>query len=138
MGILDFASEIVKPVTDLIDNLTTSDQEKLELKNKLTEIENVYKSKLLEYESAIAESKKEVMLAELKQEDLYTKRARPTVLYAGLVILFINNVLLPWVSYFIGYNVPTINLPSEFWLAWGGVAGVYAFGRTKEKLRIKN
>jgi len=76
------------------------------------------------------------MIAELNQSDNYTKRARPTVLYAGLLIMFINNVLLPWIAYFkTGLaDIPTINLPSEFWIAWGGVASVYAFGRTKEKL----
>ncbi len=138
MGLLDFASDIIKPVAELIDNLTTSDQEKLQLKNKLQEIENAYKAKLLDYETEVAESKKEIMVAELKQDDKYTKRARPTVLYAGLLILLINNVLLPWMSYFNGMHIPVINLPSEFWLAWGGVAGVYAFGRTKEKIENKN
>lgn len=135
MGIFDFVGEIVKPVTGLIDNLSTSDEEKLTLKNKLTEIENTYKSKLLDYEATVAESKKEVMIAELKQDDKYTKRARPTVLYSGLAIMFINNVLLPWISYFLGRSIPQINLPGEFWLAWGGVAGVYAFGRTQEKIK---
>lgn len=134
MGVFDFLGSAIKPVTDLIDNLSTSDEEKAELKNKLLEIENSYKAKVLEYESKVVESQKEIMVAELQQGDLYTKRARPTVLYAGLIILLVNHVLLPWLSYFRGMIVPSIDLPSEFWLAWGGVAGIYAFGRSREKL----
>jgi len=80
------------------------------------------------------EAKAKVMIAELNQDDNYTKRARPTVLYAGIIIMLINNVILPWISYFKGLQIPPINLPSEFWLAWGGIASVYSFGRSKEKL----
>ena len=138
MGIFDFLGGAIKPVTELIDNLSTSDQEKLELKNRLLEIENSYKAKILDYESKVVESQKEIMVAELQQDDLYTKRARPTVLYAGLIILLVNHVLLPWLSYFRGMTVPSIDLPSEFWLAWGGVAGIYAFGRSREKLNKAN
>ncbi len=137
MSVFDFVGEIVKPVTELIDDLSTSDEEKAILKNKLMEIENAGKAKLLEYEAKIAENKKEIMIAELKQDDNYTKRARPTVLYAGLLILAVNNMLLPWLAFFKGMTIPAINLPSEFWLAWGGVAGVYAIRRSTEKMKNK-
>ena len=36
MGVLDFLSGIVKPITDLIDNLSTSDEERGKLQNELT------------------------------------------------------------------------------------------------------
>jgi len=135
MGIFDFLGDIIKPITDLIDNLNTSDEEKLTLKNKLVQIQNEAQTKLLEYESSVVKAKSDIMVAELKQDDNYTKRARPTVIYAGLVILLINNVILPWITYFNGMSIPSIVLPDAFWFAWGGIAGVYAFGRTKEKIK---
>lgn len=132
---MSFLQSLIKPVTDLIDDLVTTDEEKSVLKNKLTEIQNAHDAKVLEYEAKIAEQQSKIMIAELQQDDLFTKRARPTVLYAGLIIMLINNVILPWASYFKGLTVPAIELPSEFWLAWGGIASVYAFGRSREKLQ---
>lgn len=134
MGIFDFLGGIIKPITDLIDNLSTSDEEKLTLKNKLMDIQNQANAKLLEYESTIVKAKADIMVAELQQTDNYTKRARPTVIYGGLVILAINHVILPWVTFFQGMVLPAIVLPDAFWIAWGGICGVYAFGRTKEKI----
>ena len=48
MGVLNFLGGIVKPITDLIDNITTTDEERGKLKNDpskrcragLTKIEN--------------------------------------------------------------------------------------------------
>lgn len=131
--IFGFVKEIIKPVTNMVDELTTTDEEKSKLKNALTSIENNVTLKYIELEAKTVEAKRDVMVEELKQDDKYTKRARPTVVYAGLVILFINHVLLPWITFFTGSTLPNINLPAEFWLAWGGVCGVYAFSRSTEK-----
>jgi len=135
MSIFDFISSAISPITNLIDNLSTSDEERLKAKNKLQQIKNQFAVDLQNFQTKEIEAKAKIMVAELNQDDNYTKRARPTVLYAGLIIMFVNNVLLPWLSFFKGLQVPAINLPSEFWLAWGGIASVYAFGRTKEKLQ---
>ncbi len=137
MGVFEFLGGAIKPITDLIDNLTTSDEERAEAKAKLQLIQNDLTSKYLELEAKTVEAKEKVMIAELNQSDNYTKRARPTILYGGMFIMFINNAILPWLAFFKGMKLPTINLPSEFWIAWGGVASVYAFGRTKEKLQGK-
>ena len=40
-------------------------------------------------------AKERVLVAELNQGDNYTKRARPTVVYAGLLFIGINYVLFP-------------------------------------------
>ena len=72
----------------------------------------------------------------MAQGDKFTKRARPTIVYAGLVFVFITNVLIPVIAYFSGKTpeeMPQINLPSEFWWAWGTVVSVYGAGRSAEK-----
>ena len=137
MSILDILSSIISPVTDLISEIIPDPDKKLKLQTEITKIEFVARDKLLEYEKTVIDSKTKVMVAELQQKDKYTKRARPTVIYAGLVIMFLNSVLLPWITFFAGMELPTITLPGEFWYAWGGIASVYAFGRTKEKLAKK-
>ena len=132
--IVGLVSGIFKPAAELVDSLHTSSEEKMILQAKILEIKNTLTSKYIDLEGKTVDAKRDIMVEELKQDHNYTKRARPTVVYAGLLILFINHVLLPWVAYFWpGMDVPIINLPSEFWLAWGGVCGVYALGRSKEK-----
>lgn len=79
-------------------------------------------------------AKERILVAELQQGDAYTKRARPTVVYAGLVAIFLNHVIAPWSAYIWGVGVPEIELPKEFWWAWGGVVGTWTLSRTAEKL----
>ena len=85
-------------------------------------------------------AKERMLVAELQQDDNYTKRARPTVVYAGLGFIFINYVLIPGLSLIIsawqGTTVqiqPLADLPQEFWLAWGGICSTWVIGRSFEK-----
>jgi hypothetical protein len=77
----------------------------------------------------------------LNQGDLFTKRARPTVVYFGLVVILLNHVLNPWLAYFVTIfmekapALPNIQLPGEFWVAWGGICSVWCIGRSAEKIK---
>jgi len=78
--------------------------------------------------------KSEVMKAELSQGDTYTKRARPTVVYAGLAFIALVHVIFPIVAFFTEKKMPTLALPSEFWYTWGGVCSVWIVGRSGERV----
>lgn len=140
MSVLGFISGLFEPVAKLVDDLVLSGEEKLKAKEKIAIIKNDFESKIMDYEKNVIDKKTEIMVAELNQEDKFTKRARPTILYSGILIVLLNNILLPWATYLFGlFSVttivlPTITLPSEFWIAWGGVAGIYSFKRTTEKV----
>ena len=84
-------------------------------------------------EAALLEAQQKVMVAELQQADTYTKRARPTVIYAGLLFIFFVHVFGPLAAAFGGIQVPQLSLPPEFWWAWTGICGAYVLGRTAEK-----
>ena len=78
--------------------------------------------------------KAEVMKAELSQGDTYTKRARPTVVYLGLLFIFLVHVAFPIAAFFSGKPMPAaLSLPTEFWYTWGGVCSVWMIGRTMER-----
>ncbi len=89
-------------------------------------------------EQALIEAQKAVMVAELQQDDLYTKRARPTVVYAGLVFIFLVHVIGPLTAAWGGKPLPEMSLPTEFWWAWSGVVGAWIIGRTAEKRGVEN
>jgi len=103
-----------------------SEDEKLKLQAGLADV--------VEQRDAVRdEIKAEVMKAELSQGDAYTKRARPTVVYMGLVFILLVHVLFPITSFFFGREMPEISLPTEFWYTWGGVCSVWIIGRTVER-----
>lgn len=84
-------------------------------------------------ESAVVEAQKSIMVAEMQQADNYTKRARPTLVYAGLLFIFLVHVVFPIAAFFAGKNMPNLSLPAEFWWAWTGVCGIWIVGRSAEK-----
>lgn len=83
--------------------------------------------------------KRDIIVAEMGQADNYTKRARPSVVYMGLVFIGLVHVVFPMVFYFAGMFkadmpiLPDLALPQEFWWAWGGVCSVWMVGRSAEK-----
>lgn len=89
-------------------------------------------------EQAVIEAQKSIMVAELEQSDAYTKRARPTVIYAGLLFIFLVHVIGPLSAAWGGRPLPEMSLPSDFWWAWSGVVGLYVIGRTSEKRGLDN
>lgn len=91
-------------------------------------------------ESAVLDAQKAIVTAEMQQSDNYTKRARPTIVYFGLVAIGLVHVVLPVLAWLVLSatgkpltNMPTIALPGEFWATWGGVCGVWILGRSAEK-----
>jgi len=97
-------------------------------------------------ESAVLDTQKSVIVAEMNQSDNYTKRARPTIVYFGLVAIGIVHVLLPVIAWIIlmvkgidiKTNMPDITLPGHFWAAWGGVCSIWVIGRSAEKKGVTN
>jgi hypothetical protein len=127
-SIADFA----KGVIDKIWPAQADPNAKLQAQAELQKMLN-------EYENTIVTAKAEVMMAEMKQDDKYTKRARPTIIYGGLFFIFLNHVIFPMIAWVISLEatatitLPHLNLPEAFWYAWAGVCGLYVIGRTNEK-----
>ena len=89
---------------------------------------------LNEREGTVIDAQKNIIVAEMSQGDSYTKRARPTIVYAGLAFIFMVHVVLPMLAFFKGTPVPSLTLPAEFWWAWTGVCGIWIIGRSAEKV----
>lgn len=134
-------SDVVESVGNVLDKFTLSKQEKedikLEMHSRLMQVERdleeTYRKEL--------ETRADIVKTELAQGDKFTKRARPTIIYTGLLFVFIVHLLVPVIAYISGTpeaNMPDINLPEEFWWAWGTVVGIYGAGRSAEKYGIAN
>jgi hypothetical protein len=132
---------IINSVSGIIDRFTLSKEEKQEFKlemqsrlmQKEKELEETYRTEL--------ESRADIIKSEMAQGDRFTKRARPTIIYGGLISIFIVYVLVPVIAYMAGASpddMPGITLPDEFWWAWGTVVSVYGAGRSVEKIGVVN
>jgi hypothetical protein len=88
---------------------------------------------LQERENAVIDAQKSIIVSEMQQGDIYTKRARPTIVYAGLAFIFLVHVFLPGYAFFSNKAVPALTLPEEFWWAWTGVCSAWVLGRSAEK-----
>ena len=113
---------VVDSIGNAIDKNVTSEEEKLILRKQLEDLKLTF------------------LMEELKQGDKYTKRARPTVVYVGLIIAFLEMfgfrlMFLTWAGVDKSVIEAANLMLNTFWLAWGGVVGGYALGRSYEKVK---
>lgn len=134
-------SGVIDSIKDVIDKFTLTKEEKqefqLEMQSRLMQIEQELETT---YRTEI-ESRADIIKSEMAQGDLYTKRARPTVIYTGLAFIFLVYVILPFIAYLSGKDpeaMPDVQLPAEFWWAWATIVSVYGAGRSAEKMGITN
>lgn len=134
MGLLDklltgSAASLIKEIGELFTRHKLSAEQKATLEQGIREI--AYRQ-FAETEATVRaemDAKVRVLVAELQQDDRYTKRARPTLIYAGLVIAALQT--LPDFAMF-GQEIAFV-APNWFYGVWGAATAVYKIGRTYEK-----
>ena len=133
------ADSIIGGATKIFDDLHTSPEEKADIAAKMATVVNERMEIITSEIQARFKMVTDVIQADNASGDNYTKRARPTVVYFGLVAIFLNHLVLPWAAHFAGDGVvPAIELPVEFWVAWGGIVSVWSVGRSAEKAAVSN
>jgi hypothetical protein len=154
-------TNIVDSLSDAVDRFVTTAGEKEKLKQELLHIkgeqqqnyrnflvrmEELTQQREKEIEETIRielDAKKQVLMAELNQDDRFTKRARPTVVYAGLIFILLELLgLRHIIMHYLGVE-PEIIANSDqifkmFLGVWGSVLGVYSIGRSVEKRGTRN
>jgi hypothetical protein len=123
MGVLDFLGGIVKPITDLIDNLSTSDEERGKLQIELTRIENEFLGKALEYEAKLIDSQGRIVEAEAKGQSWLQRNWRPITMLTFLILVVCDS--FGWLAF---------RLSNEAWTLLQIGLGGYVVGRTGEKI----
>ena len=118
------ASELVKNVGEVVDNLTTSDQERIEAKNKLEAV-------IMDYESKMQQEVTARWTQDMNSDSWLSKNIRPLT----LIFLVVSTVVLIFiVAGVIDFNVEEswINLLQITLLT---VIGAYFGGRSYEKVK---
>ena len=123
---------LVEQVGGVADKFITTGEEKQRFK---LEMEGLLQRREAEIEASVRQAmsaKEKILVAELNQGDGYTKRARPTVVYAGLAFIAFNYCVVPL------FGLPPSELPQEFWLGWSGIVATWSVGRSFEKSGVSN
>lgn len=126
-------------VAGIVDRFVQTPEEKAQVMLELEQLMQKRDSELEQTIRAELQAKERIMVAELQSGDNYTRRARPTLVYFGMAVIFLNYVVLPWAGFFNGGLMPPIlEMPTEFWYAWGGTVSVWFVGRSMERRGAKN
>jgi hypothetical protein len=132
--IASVVSGVAGPLFGLIDNLFTSDEERMEAKRKLLEMEQAGKLDTLKTTLS-------AILAEAQSNDPWTSRARPTFLY---VIYLCILTAIPMGVLFafqpvaanaiaVGFGAWLNAIPESMWALFGAGYLGYSGARTWEK-----
>lgn len=120
---------LVAPVTELIDDLFTSDEERQTLNNQLQQIENDYNNKVLELEGQNIALQKQVIAAKAQiitaeaQGDSWLQRSwRPITMLTFLFLIICDS-----------FGLLAFRLSEQAWVLLQFGLGGYVVGRTIEK-----
>jgi len=123
MSVLSFISEIFKPAADLIDNLHTSEEERLEIKQKMFELQVNAFNKAEEYEQELLKAKASIIMAEAQGQSWIQRNWRPITMLSFLVLVICDS-----------FGLLAFRLADEAWTLLQIGLGGYVVGRSAEKI----
>jgi len=123
MGILELIGGIFKPAADLIDNLHTSEEEKLTLQKEMQRISAEFQGKVLEYESKLMEAQSKIITAEASSTNWLASSWRPITMLTFLLLVVLDS-----------FGVLSHPLSKDAWTLLQLGLGGYVVGRSGEKM----
>ena len=133
-NLINIGKNLINPVKGLIDEIFTSDEEKMNFKVKLLELENDLNKVVIEAENKLIEAKRDILVAELKGDLWIQKAWRPLLMMTIIAIVANNYLVFPLLGIFFE-KVQMIDLPDKLWnLLVVGVGG-YIASRGFEKVK---
>jgi hypothetical protein len=123
MKFLDLIAGIFKPAAELIDELHTSEEEKLQQQRKLLEIQAMVLDSSLEYEKEMMTARAEIVNSEAKSDHWITATWRPITMLTFLALA-------------VGDSLSLLATPlrDEAWMLLQIGLGGYVVGRSAEKV----
>jgi hypothetical protein len=123
VAILPFLSSMVKPLTDLVDDLHTSKEEKLTLRHEITKIETAFAGKLLDYETKLVEAQSSIVGKEATGHSWLQRNWRPITMLTFLALVVLDSL-----------GLLHSDLRPEAWTLLQIGLGGYVVGRSAEKM----
>lgn len=116
-------SGLIKPVAELVDEVHTSEEERIQIKAKLFEIQNEMASQVMSYEARLLEAKTQVITAEAQGASWLQQNWRPITMLTFLVLVVADT-----------FGLTEFRLAQEAWTLLQIGLGGYVVGRSAEKV----
>ena len=123
MSLWNVLGGIITPVTELIDNLHTSEEERLAIKAKLFEMQTDIAKHTLDYEARLVEAKTKVITAEAQGASWMQRNWRPITMLTFLALVVADI-----------FGLTEHRLPPAAWTLLQIGLGGYVVGRSAEKI----
>ncbi|ATW33851.1 MULTISPECIES: 3TM-type holin [Candidatus Williamhamiltonella] len=123
MAVWPFLSGLVQPVTQLIDEMHTSDEERLQVKSRLFEMQSAMAAQMLNYEARLVETKTKVIAAEAQGASWMQRNWRPLTMLTFLGLVVADT-----------FGLTEFRLAQEAWTLLQIGLGGYVVGRSAEKI----
>lgn len=123
MNWFSLVGSIFKPAAELIDNLHTSDEERLKIKQAMFELQVDAFNKAEEYEGALLDAKKTIITAEASSGSWIASNWRPITMLTFLVLVVGDSM-----------GLLATPLADEAWTLLQLGLGGYVVGRSAEKV----
>ena len=120
---LDFLKQIINPVAKVVDEVHTSDEERLKLKTALYTVEVQLATKALDYEKSILQAKQSIIVAEAQGQSWMQRNWRPITMLTFLVLVVADT-----------FGLTHFRLSEEAWTLLQIGLGGYVVGRSAEKV----
>lgn len=123
MNVLELIGGIFKPAAELIDNLHTSTEEKLQQKAQLLDLQTSFLTEALSYEQEQLKAKAAIITAEAQSPHFLTATWRPITMLTFLVLVVCDQ-----------FGLLAFRLSTEAWTLLQIGLGGYVVGRSVEKV----
>jgi len=123
MNFFKLIGSIFTPLAELVDNVHTSDEERLQIKQKMFELQVQAFNKAEEYETALLKAKSTIITAEAQSSSWVASNWRPITMltFLGLVVMD-------------SFGVLSTPLAPQAWTLLQIGLGGYVVGRSAEKV----
>lgn len=122
-NLFSFLGALVEPVTNLVDEMHTSDEERLRAKQALYALQNQLSLRVLEYEQQLVEAKSKIITAEAQGASWLQRNWRPITMLTFLVLVVLDTL-----------GLTAFRLAPEAWTLLQIGLGGYVIGRSAEKI----
>lgn len=123
MGIIELIGGIFKPAAELVDELHTSEEERLKHKERLLEVQAIAMQTVFEYESDSLQARAAIVNSEAQSDHWIVASWRPIVMLTLTALVVVDS--FGWLAN---------PLSGEAWLLLQIGLGGYVVGRSGEKI----
>lgn len=123
MSVLTTIAGLFKPAADLIDNLHTSTEEEMKLKNELVLAQNQVTTQVIQLESDLLKAQSAIIVAEANGQSWMQRNWRPITMLTFLVLVVADT-----------FGLTEFRLSEQAWVLLQIGLGGYVVGRSAEKI----